>query len=139
LRNHLRAADVWAAGSRQFQDFNAYLIPPIPWHTLVRDDAIPVAIATSNCNGDTGLFELNFRDERYLPFEGAGAISTWHLELPSVIRSFDYDTIADVIIHLSYNARDGGESFKQAVNTQLITALNNWKKLLIGATKRTNN
>jgi hypothetical protein len=27
------------------------------------------------------MFELNFRDERYLPFEGAGAISTWQLEL----------------------------------------------------------
>jgi hypothetical protein len=30
--------------------------------------------------GDAGMFELNFRDERYLPFEGAGAISEWRLE-----------------------------------------------------------
>lgn len=89
------------------------------------------AIATSTANADTGLFDLNFRDERYLPFEGAGAISSWHLELPQAIRSFDYDTITDVVIHISYSARDGGESFKQAVNTQLITALNDWKKLLI--------
>jgi len=28
-----------------------------------------------------GMPKLNFRDERYLPFEGAGAISTWQLEL----------------------------------------------------------
>ena len=64
------------------------------------------AIATCTGSGDTGMFELNFRDERYLPFEGAGAISTWRLELPQAIRLFDYNTIADVVIHLSYNARD---------------------------------
>jgi peptidoglycan hydrolase-like protein with peptidoglycan-binding domain len=93
---------------------------------------LPVsAIATSTGSADTGMFELNFRDERYLPFEGAGAISSWHLELPQAIRSFDYNTISDVVIHLSYSARDGGESFKQAVNLQLMTALNDWKKLLI--------
>lgn len=93
------------------------------------------AIATSTGGGDTGMFELNFRDERYLPFEGAGAISTWRLELPQAIRLFDYNTISDVVIHLSYNARDGGESLKQEVSKQLIAALNNWKKLLTsGAT-----
>ena len=93
------------------------------------------AIATSTGSGDTGMFELNFRDERYLPFEGAGAISTWHLELPQAVRPFDYYTIADVVIHLSYSARDGGESLKQDVNKQLMAALNNWKKLLTsGAT-----
>jgi hypothetical protein len=92
------------------------------------------AIATCTGSGDTGMFELNFRDERYLPFEGAGAISTWRLELPQAIRLFDYNTIADVVIHLSYNARDGGESLKQDVNKQLIAALNNWKKLINGAT-----
>ena len=88
------------------------------------------AIATSTGSGDAGMFELNFHDQRYLPFEGAGAISTWRLELPQAIRLFDYNTIADVVIHLSYNARDGGESLKQDVNKQLMAALNNWKKLL---------
>ena len=40
------------------------------------------AIATSTGQNDTGLFELNFRDERYLPFEYAGAVSRWRIELP---------------------------------------------------------
>jgi hypothetical protein len=31
----------------------------------------PQSIATSNAQNDDGMFELNFRDERYLPFEGA--------------------------------------------------------------------
>lgn len=40
------------------------------------------SIATGNAQDDSGVFELNFRDERYLPFEGTGAITSWRLELP---------------------------------------------------------
>ena len=37
-----------------------------------------------------------------------------------MIRQFDYDTISDVVVHLSYTARDAGEgTFKNAVNGQL--------------------
>lgn len=88
----------------------------------VRDvDILPqTAIATSSSDQDGGIIELNFNDPRYLPFEGAGAISSWRLELPSVIRQFDYDTISDVIVHLSYAARDAGEGLlKTSVNEQL--------------------
>ena len=51
------------------------------------------SISTSNAQNDSGTFELNFQDDRYLPFEGAGVISTWRLELGSEYRQFDYDTI----------------------------------------------
>ena len=67
------------------------------------------SIATSGGQSDSGLFELNFRDERYLPFEGAGAISRWRIELPIETNRFDRNTISDVIIHLRYTAREGGE------------------------------
>lgn len=67
-----------------------------------------VSVAASTANSDAGVFELNFRDERYVPFEGAGAVSDWHLELPSIFRPFDYDTISDVILHVSYTAKDDG-------------------------------
>ena len=71
------------------------------------------SIVTSGGQADAGLFETNLRDERYLPFEGAGAISTWRLELPpSEIRQFDYDTISDVILHMRYTAREGGEQLR---------------------------
>lgn len=63
-----------------------------------------VAIATSTAQNDAGVFELNFRDERYMPFEGAGAVSSWQLSLPKNFRQFDYQTINDVIIHISYTA-----------------------------------
>ena len=74
------------------------------------------SIATSHAQNDSGMFELNFRDERYLPFEGAGVISRWRIELiqDKELRQFDYDTISDVILHLKYTARDGGGLLKTA-------------------------
>lgn len=77
-----------------------------------------IQIVTSSGQNDSGLFETNLRDDRYLPFEGAGAISTWGIELPSEFRQFDYGTISDVILHLRYIAREGGERLKTgAVNS----------------------
>ncbi len=73
------------------------------------------SIATSTGQSDSGLFELNFRDERYLPFEGLGAVGTWQLELPAAFRQFDYDSISDVVLHLRYTARDGGSGFRALV------------------------
>ncbi|MGB3465500.1 MAG: hypothetical protein WBA74_09520 [Cyclobacteriaceae bacterium] len=81
------------------------------------------SIATSRAQNDAGLFELNFQDERYLPFEGAGAISSWRLELPDIVRQFDYDTIADVIIQVNYMAREGGNQLKTAAITSLSDSL----------------
>ena len=80
------------------------------------------SVATSNANNDGGVFELNFRDERYMPFEGAGAISTWRLELPRVFRHFDYNSISDVIFHISYTAKDDG-LFKETVEIKLQETL----------------
>lgn len=77
------------------------------------------SIVTSSANNDSGLFETNLRDERYLPFEGAGAVSTWRLELPSVVKQFDHDTISDIILHLRYTAREGGVPLRIAAETHL--------------------
>jgi hypothetical protein len=66
-------------------------------------------IVTSGASNDSGLFETNLHDERFLPFEGAGAISTWTLTLPGDLRAFDYATISDVIIHVRYTARQAGD------------------------------
>ncbi|HVK72608.1 MAG TPA: hypothetical protein VM734_04785 [Kofleriaceae bacterium] len=69
-------------------------------------------IATSTAQADGGVFELSFRDERYLPFEGQGAVSTWRLELPSTICAFDYQSITDVVISLAYSARPDADRRK---------------------------
>jgi hypothetical protein len=73
------------------------------------------SIATSAAQNDSGMFEVNFRDERLLPFEGAGTISTWMLDMPPSCNAFDFETITDVILRISYTAREGGVEFGQAV------------------------
>ena len=78
------------------------------------------SIATSHGQNDAGMFELNFRDERYLPFEGAGAESRWRIEMPKDCNAFDFDTISDVVLHLNYTARDGGELLKKAAREAVI-------------------
>ncbi len=82
------------------------------------------SVATSSGENDSGLFELNFHDERYLPFEYAGAISSWRLELPQGFPQFDHDAIADIVLNLRYTARDGGSAMRKTVETGLRSALN---------------
>ncbi len=72
------------------------------------------SIVTSSGSNDSGLFESSLRDERYLPFEGAGAVGEWRVELPTPVRQFDYDTISDLILHLRYTAREGGVPLRDA-------------------------
>ena len=85
------------------------------WRTKPRDEVsdpqattigVGSSIATSSGQNDGGMFEVNLRDERYLPFEGAGADSTWSLELPTATNALDRDSITDVILHLRYTALD---------------------------------
>ena len=82
------------------------------------------AIVTSGGTNDSGMFETSLRDERFLPFEGAGAISTWNLSLPAELRSFDYMTISDVILHIRYTARDAGEPLRTQATKELKNMLN---------------
>ena len=77
------------------------------------------SIVTSTASNDSGLFETNLRDERYLPFEGAGAVSMWKIELPTAMRPFDFATISDVILHVRYTAREGGGALGGAARTAL--------------------
>jgi hypothetical protein len=81
------------------------------------------SIVTSSAQNDSGMFETNLRDERYLPFEGAGVISEWRIQLPSEFHQFDYATIADVILHIRYTARDGGESLRDDAVASLKTRI----------------
>jgi hypothetical protein len=74
----------------------------VPYPAAVR------SIVTSSAQSDSGLFEANLRDERYLPFEAAGVISSWAIELLGKPRSFDYDTISDLILTIRYTARAEG-------------------------------
>ena len=83
---------------------------------MVRHYAAREAIATSSGRNDSGMFELNFRDERYLPFEYQGAVSRWRLELPHENNFFDMDSLTDVVLHLNYTAREGGDLLHAAAS-----------------------
>jgi hypothetical protein len=73
-------------------------------------------IALSEVDGDNnGLFELRFDDDRYLPFEGTGAVSTWRLERPGRMGTPPHD----VVITVRYTAQAGDEAFTSAVKGML--------------------
>lgn len=77
-------------------------------------------IAISSGLDDDGLFTFNFGDERYLPFEGTGAVSRWALEFPTLEtenneRQQMLESLTDVILHVRYTARNGGAGFAQQV------------------------
>ena len=44
LRDRLRAGDIWVAGSRQYRDFDSYLIPPGTFTALREKGPLPLAI-----------------------------------------------------------------------------------------------
>lgn len=116
--NHLRKDATLAAGKYERDTVNE--------DPRFRDEIAAIqSIATSSAQNDSGMFELNFHDERYLPFEGAGAISSWHIQLNKALAQFDFSTISDVIIHLNYTAREGGELLKSKAVEEFNKKLSN--------------
>jgi len=107
-KSKIEAADHWVDAYGAGGIFVARLLPGIR-HVI----SIPA-----------GLFEMNFRDERYLPFECAGAISQWHLRLSAAVPQFDYSTIADVVLHVKYTSREGGDLLRGDAITSLQTKIN---------------
>jgi hypothetical protein len=68
---------------------------------------------------NNGLFELRFDNDRYLPFEGTGAVSLWRLELNGKKGAIDLRNLVDVTINLKYTALQGGPVFAEAVKGML--------------------
>ncbi|KAB5542517.1 insecticidal toxin complex protein [Coniochaeta sp. 2T2.1] len=93
---------------------SAYMCPKDPniWTRYAGTEAI----ATSAGQNDSGLFELNFNDPRYLPFEYTGAVSRWRIELPLENNQFDFDSLSDLVMHVNFTAREGGTAFAKQSN-----------------------
>lgn len=86
------------------------------------------SVVASSARNDSGLFETNLRDERYLPFESSGVISEWQLQLPAnpsrgEPRQFDYETISDVVLHIRYTAREGGDLLRRGAQESVKAAI----------------
>ncbi len=97
------------------------------------------SIATSSAQGDSGTFELSFHDERYLPFEGAGAISQWTLELNGKYKGgtidlsqFDYSTISDILVHIRFTAREDVTKLRDAsiLNLQAYKKTSSFRRMI---------
>ncbi|SFN74059.1 Tc toxin subunit A [Xenorhabdus japonica] len=93
-----------------------------------------IALSSLDENDDGGVAKENwlctlmFDDNRYLPFEGTGAISTWTLEFPDqhvIDNIFYYPAfipiwrLKDIKIHIHYTAVDGGKQFAKAVKDKI--------------------
>lgn len=79
---------------------------------FVTNFAASQSIATSTAQNDSGLFTVNFNDERYLPNEGAGVIATMLLSMPLDTNALDFETISDVLFIVKYTSRDAGPSMR---------------------------
>lgn len=95
------------------QSRNGYPVCPHDPRWVSENGALE-AIATSSGQNDAGLFEVSFRDDRYLPFEYRGAVSRWRFELPHENNFFEIDSLSDVVMHLNYTSREGGELLRRA-------------------------
>jgi hypothetical protein len=71
------------------------------------------SIVTSSGQADSGLFEVNLRDDRYLPFESHGAASRWTAEIMAADNGLVLESATDFILHLRYTARDGGADLER--------------------------
>ncbi|MCA6221262.1 insecticidal toxin complex protein TccB [Photorhabdus antumapuensis] len=91
-------------------------------------------VALSSGLNDTGSFELRLDDERYLSFEGTGAVSKWTLTFPravdehidgNILKADDMQVsllvnMDDVLVQVHYTACDGGASFANQVKRTLF-------------------
>lgn len=91
-----------------------------PPATVLRVDWRPnQQVALSTGVNDDGMFQANYYDERYLPFEGTGALSTWRLEINGVTGPLQRQTLSDVVMTVHYTARVGGSPFAEAAKNAI--------------------
>jgi hypothetical protein len=84
---------------------------------LVRRD--PETVGLTSPRDATGLFDLepDAQPELLLPFEGTGVDTVWRFELPKAANSFDYSTIAEVLLTIEYTALNSFDYREQVVQT----------------------
>jgi len=84
---------------------------------VVRRD--PETIGLTSPRDSTGLFDLipDSQRELLLPFEGTGVDTVWRFDLPKAANSFDYSTIADVLLTLEYTALNSFDYRQQVIQT----------------------
>lgn len=72
-------------------------------------------IAVTSGDAASGMFDFFLADDRYLPFEGTGAVASWRFSMPQSSNGQPLSEIDDVVLTLSYTALDGGARFRGEV------------------------
>jgi hypothetical protein len=76
LKNALRSGDVWVQGSRQFKDFDEYLVPAEKFTALIRANDVPLAV-TIDCD--------QYLHDRLLLLEGKRSTTwPWPMNCPTL-------------------------------------------------------
>lgn len=90
------------------------------------------SVVLSGSQDDGGVFQLDLKDARYLPFERRGLLSMWTLALAGssgyTKKQLDWASITDVVVTVRYTAREGGDVLGAAAGgtaaATIKTALN---------------
>ena len=83
---------------------------------IVRQYGAREAVATSTGQNDSGLFQLDFNDPRYLPFEYMGAACRLRIELPAENNYFHRDSVTDMVLRFGLLSREGGPLLRRAAS-----------------------
>jgi Tn3 transposase DDE domain len=124
LRDCLRSGDISVVGSRQYQDFEDYLLPQDQWQLLCDNNEIPVAITTD--------FTTYIEQRQELLFEQFDKVSELlrKNKLPGVVSENEKLVISPVIS----NMPDGATQFRNRIYnllpriklTDLLIEVDSW-------------
>jgi len=78
----------------------------------------PDQVALTSPNDATGMFELDPHPEMLRPFEGIGVDTSWEFRLPKAANSFDFRSIADIVVTIEYTSLNSF-TYRQQVIQQL--------------------
>ncbi|MGI5241937.1 neuraminidase-like domain-containing protein [Dactylosporangium sp. CA-139066] len=81
------------------------------------------AIRTSSGSNDRGRIAGSRPDDRYEPFEGAGVISRWTVELDPRDNAFDVTTVSDVVLTVEYEGDPGSAELVRLAREAVVAAL----------------
>ncbi|MFZ5937758.1 neuraminidase-like domain-containing protein [Pseudomonas sp. HS6-2] len=77
-------------------------------------------VCLSTGSQDLGLVTAAEADDRYLPFEGTGAVSRWRLQFPlPEMQTQLLEGLSDIVLDIRYYALPGGAQFAREVQALL--------------------
>src|SRR5262249_36590757 len=82
----------------------------------------PQEVALSSPRDATGLFDLDVQSDMLPPFEGLGVDTDWEFRMPKAANSFDYGTIADLLLTIDYTALDSPDYRAQLLQSAEFAA-----------------